>query len=128
MKHRVTVRGHGLELRGFIDSEQTDLVEFSNALNGFGLVIASPMEPMVEPFDGQPDLEGSRAKIMEFLADVPDAPTFIERVVHLHFMQAMVIRGERDRAERAESELQERELHHFETEQENERLRRTHGD
>lgn len=46
MRFRITVRGdnegHAMELRGFIDVvDYRDLVEFSQAMEPFGLVIAS---------------------------------------------------------------------------------------
>ena len=47
---------------------------------------------------------------------------YVEYLARLHYMQATVIQGERKRADEAEAELQARELHHFEAEQENARL------
>jgi hypothetical protein len=71
MRSRITVRGEGVELRGYIDGEIDRLGDFAKAMEGIGLVLASPAEDDFDPF----------------------------------------------------REERQRELHHFETEQENERLR-----
>lgn len=54
MKLRVTVRGQGLELRGFVAGYDTDRVaEFCEAMKPFGLVIASHVNE--EFVIGEPD-------------------------------------------------------------------------
>lgn len=127
MRHRITVRGTDLELRGYIDGEATLRVT-SKVMEGIGLVIASPAEDDYNPFaisepDYPPTLEGSTEIVQAMWDDKESVGTFLARLAYLHFMQANVIRGERGRAERAEKELLSRELHHFETEEENARLR-----
>ena len=49
MKARVTVRGEGVELRGYMDPKY--LVKFSQAMTPFGLVMASPIEDDYDPFE-----------------------------------------------------------------------------
>jgi hypothetical protein len=104
MRARITVRGLGVELRGRFD-ELTDedaptLADFAEAMKPFGLVIASPAEDDFDPFTVQ---------------GIP--------IDQVWGMQAQVIQGERALREAAEAELRDRELHHFETEEENTRLR-----
>lgn len=57
MRIRITVRGLGIELRGFMD-ELTDedaptLWQLAEALKPFGMVIASLAEPDYNPFKEQ---------------------------------------------------------------------------
>lgn len=125
-RHKITIRGTDLELRGYIDGDATLRVT-AKVMEGIGLVIASPAEDDYDPFgitypEHPPTLEASREVILGLLEGV-DAATFIDRVATLHFGQATVIRNERHLHETAERELLARELHHFEVEQENERLR-----
>jgi hypothetical protein len=121
MRHKVTVRGTDIELRGYIDGEATLRVT-AKVMEGVGLVIASPAEDDFDPFaisepDYPPTLDAS-ADIVQAMWDSKESVgEFLARVSYMHFMQANVIRGERGRAERAEKELLSRELHHFETEQ-----------
>jgi len=54
---RITVRGEDCELRGYLDvSDRTDqpnrLVEFSDAMKPYGIVLASPA-PDYEPLWGE---------------------------------------------------------------------------
>ena len=105
MRYRITVRGLGIELRGYVDQgldeDQPTLIEFANAMEPFGVVVASPAEPDYDPFTR---------------AGIP-----IEQVWQ---MQADVILGERALREEAQDELRRRELHHFETEQIVERVQK----
>jgi len=48
VRFRITVRGDNLELRGYLDGEQT-LLELADAMKGLGVVVASPAD------DSQPD-------------------------------------------------------------------------
>lgn len=126
MRFRITVRGLGIELRGFMDQltdeDSPTLTDLADAMKPFGLVIASPMEGA--PNEGQPTPEGS----MTFVADMVNvhgesvSESFMATIAYTHYMQAMVIRGERDEKEELQRQMHERELHHFEVEQENARL------
>jgi hypothetical protein len=97
-RYKITVRGLAVELRGYIDQgideDQPTLVEFAEAMKPFGLVVASPIDNDYNPF---------------MIQGIP-AETVWE-------MQAQIIQGERALREKAEAELRDRELHHFETEQ-----------
>jgi hypothetical protein len=101
---RITVRGTDIELRGYLDDDNTDyrLVRFSKAMEPFGVVVASPAADDYDPF---------------FIQGIPTEDVWQ--------MQATVIQGERALREGAEAELRDRELHHFEVEQENARLMAT---
>lgn len=130
-RFKITVRGLGVELRGYMD-ELTDedapsLIDFSEAMKPLGLVIASPAGRDYNPFqisepDNPPTIEMSRELIAHW-QETMSAEEYVEHLATIHHTQAVVIRGERGRAERAEAELAARELHHFETEQENEWLK-----
>jgi hypothetical protein len=72
--------------------------------------------------DNPPSFEKSHQLIVD-LMEGTDAAGFVDRVAQIHFMQANVIRGERFEREQAEAELRDRELHHFEVEQELAELR-----
>jgi hypothetical protein len=124
-RFRITVRGTDIELRGYIDGEATLRVT-AKVMEGIGLVVASPAEDDYNPFqitqpEHPPTIEGSREVIIRMMEGT-DAAGFIDRVAEVHFAQANVIRGERYQREQAEAELRDRELHHFEVEQENVRL------
>jgi hypothetical protein len=132
VRYKITVRGTDMELRGYLDGEATLRVT-AKVMEGIGLVIASPAEDDYNPFaitepDYPPTPERSYAVITEMYADSTDINNFMERLAVLHFGQANVIRGERYLRERAEAELRDRELHHFETEQEYERLKESRDD
>lgn len=72
--------------------------------------------------DDTPDLRKSFRVIQQVIQQ--GGPGFyVEHLARLHHMQATVIRAERERADKAEAELAARELHHFEVEAENERLK-----
>jgi hypothetical protein len=123
--YRVTVRTPGkTELRGFtsVDSFE-EMQEWSNAMAPIGQVVASVMDGQQDDLlAGQPTPEKSEELIKGIIAQ--NSPeNALAALSHLHYMQAMVIRGERDSHEAAVMELRDRELHHFETEQENERLK-----
>lgn len=128
MRFKLTIRGDDTELRGYMDMGTTDtLAAFANAVEPYGLVIASAVEDDYNPFgitepEHPPTPEASREVIRGILQllSPSDAEDYLAQ---LHYGQAVVIRGERYRADQAEAELRDRELHHFEVEQENERLR-----
>lgn len=51
MRARVTIRGKGVELRGFVDYEdEEELAILAQAVEPFGLVVASPVDPNYNPF------------------------------------------------------------------------------
>jgi hypothetical protein len=121
-RFRVTVRGTDIELRGYVDGEATLRVT-SKVLDGIGIVVASPAADDYNPFaitepDYPPTPERSYAVLTQLFADSADINQFLEQASLLHFGQANVIRGERYLREKAEAELRDRELHHFEVEQE----------
>jgi hypothetical protein len=70
------------------------------------------------------DIQPSLDHIIDVLHqwDSPTLPDLIRWMATIHMMQADVIQGERRLREDAEAELRDRELHHFEVEQENARL------
>lgn len=129
MRFKLTIRGEGFEVRGYIDADhEARLVDLSNAVKPFGLVIASIAPDYYQPFgitdpDNPPTPAMSTEQIKAIRAECEDEESFITRIAWLHFSQASVIRGERFRYEQAESELMARELHHMEVEQENEHLK-----
>jgi hypothetical protein len=126
MRFKITVRGLGIELRGYtdqgIDEDQPTLIDFAEAMKPFGLVVASPAGSDYNPFaisePGHPPTpDGSIDQIRAMRERCNTEEQFLTDMAILHYAQANVIRGERGRAERAEAELTARELHHFETEQ-----------
>jgi hypothetical protein len=125
-RYKITARGTDIELRGYIDGEAT-LRLTAKSLEGIAIVVASEAPQGWHPFaitepEFPPTQEGSFAVITQMYAEAANVVEFMERVSMLHFMQANVIRGERYLREQAEAELRDRELHHCETEQINERL------
>lgn len=102
---RITVRGTDIELRGYVSgSANVQLV--ANTMDGLGVVIASPMPFDVEPIsEPTPTMEASLTHLDALAMESPDLVTFVKSVAQLHFMQAMVIRGERDQREQVEREL-----------------------
>jgi hypothetical protein len=52
MRWRITVRGEGIELRGYLDDTEwiPALQEFSEVMKPFGMVVASPAEEDYDPF------------------------------------------------------------------------------
>ena len=132
-RYRITVRGLGLELRGYmdqgLDEGQPSLAYFAEQMEPFGVVVASEAPSDLAPHDPDGDAptpEKSVEVMRQKAAESASIEQFIMEAAWLHFMQAMVIRGERDQREGMEREMRERELHHFETEQENERLKEDH--
>lgn len=130
-RFRITVRGVDIELRGYIDGIANVHI-FAKEVDDMGLdVIASDATDDYNPFqisepDYPPTLESSIDVMTGFFEQYgTDVVALIEHLATVHQAQAIVIRGERGRAERAEKELLDRELHHFETEEENARLRAT---
>lgn len=61
MRWAVTIRGHGVELRGYIDAPLSGLGALADAANPLGIMIASPADDDYNPFDraDDHDLEGS---------------------------------------------------------------------
>lgn len=61
MRYRVTVRGDGVELRGYIDSAKWNIEgtadDFSDAMKPFGLVMVSPADDDYDPFKEERDRE-----------------------------------------------------------------------
>ncbi len=51
MRFRTTIRGEGVELRGYVD-DSVSLNALSVAMEPFGIVIASPAEDDYNPFAG----------------------------------------------------------------------------
>jgi len=123
MRFRITVRGNDIELRGYMDGDGQDLNALSLAMDPFGMVVASQAEDSYNPWAATAD--ASMELILSILAqqEYPNLPDLIRHMANVHYMQANVIQGERALRESAEAELRDRELHHFEVEQENERLR-----
>jgi hypothetical protein len=136
MKFRITVRGEGLELRGYLTALTPGfLPDFADAMEPYGIVVASTVDSTYDPFregwetglisepQHPPTIEASTEHI-ERLIDLADGDmhALLEMLANLHLAQARVIRGERYLREQAEAELRDRELHHAETEQINERL------
>lgn len=76
--------------------------------------------------ENPPSLEKSIDVLTAMAASTTGLVELIESFASIHFGQAVVIRGERGRTERAEAELQARELHHFETEQIIEQIKAIH--
>jgi hypothetical protein len=127
-RFRITVRGEGAELRGYIDGSTDTLGDFSNLMAPVGLVIASPAPDDFDPFGisepGHPPTPETSTDIIRGLAEVCDSQEeMIQQFAMMHYAQAMVIRGERYQREQAEKELFSRELHHFEVEEQAERLK-----
>jgi hypothetical protein len=52
MRWRITVRGEGIELRGYLDDTEwiPALQELSEAMKPFGMVVASPADEDYNPF------------------------------------------------------------------------------
>lgn len=115
MRFRITVRGQGVELRGYLDGDIEKLGAFSDSMKPFGVVVASPMAEHEVPDD--PNLASSIERVEDIHSTAEGEEAFRAEMAILHYMQAVVIRGERDQREYVEREMAARELHHFETEQ-----------
>ena len=129
MRFKVTIRGDKAELRGYITTPTEEgLAIAAQAVTPIGLMIASPAADDFDPFaisePDYPPTPDSSIDIIKGMWESSESPeNFLSMMSMLHYNQAVVIRGERGRAERAEKELLARELHHFEIEQENARLK-----
>lgn len=111
-RFRITVRGEGIELRGRIDADSPNEIErlFADDLDERAIIIASPAADDYDPFaitepDRPPTIESSRELIRDIMGQNVDAGQVIEYLAALHHQQAYVIRGERRRADQAESFL-----------------------
>lgn len=115
-RNRITVRGEGIELRGYIDAESGNEIErlFADDLDERAVIMVSPAEDDYNPFvselpegisepDFPPDLNASREIIQSTAMHSTGVVDFFEQMAVLHYNQALVIRGERGRAERAEA-------------------------
>lgn len=127
MRFKITIRGEGIELRGYVDGEDEREVELLAGVCDPWQVIASIAPEDFDPFkindpEFPPSIESSLTVIEAILAASPDIKTATEMLATVHNAQAEVIRAERALRETAEAELASRELHHFEVEQENARL------
>jgi len=130
MRFRITIRRvNKTELRGYHDVESIEeMGQFSAAMEPFGMVIASPATPDYNPFgitnpDYPPSMETSRDLLNGWFSTYENQEELFEHLATVHYNQALVIRGERYRADQAEGELMARELHHFEVERENAELK-----
>jgi hypothetical protein len=129
MRFRITIRGEGIELRGYVDGDPEDLDALARMCDPW-LVVASVAPDDYDPFaisdPGDPPTRRQSLSLIQHMWDEDTASPekFVSDVAMLHFAQAVVIRQERALREKAEAELRDRELHHFETEQENERLQK----
>jgi hypothetical protein len=133
MRFRITVRGLGVELRGrfdqLTDEDAPTLADFADAMEPFGMVVASPASDDSDSFgitepENPPSLEKSRDIIGAMMENASNPADLLDMLATIHCGQAVVIRGERYQREKAEAELRDRELHHFETE---ERLAKVKG-
>lgn len=151
-RFRITVRALGVELRGYIDNgldeEETKLSDFAKAMEPIGVVVASPVEHDYNPFKEWTASDQERyARITRLAADVQQQLANIKDVYEAqiddkeHPLRRRIVMQRREIRQawlssrnyqamwrRAKSELEQRELHHFETEQENERLKADHSD
>lgn len=118
-RFRITVRGQGVELRGYLDSNLDDpnraLERFAEHMKP-NVVMASPAEDDYDPF-GEAEDKDLDDLIEEYLetglfrdSNIPEVNALLAK-----FRSALLALGAREQAER--------ELHHFEVEQENARLR-----
>lgn len=129
MRYKVTVRGDGAELRGYVTVPTMEALGLAaKAVKPIGVMVASPAAEDFNPFaisepEHPPTLENSIDVLTGIAASSTGLVDVIERFAAIHVGQAMVIRGERYQREQAEAELRDRELHHFETEEENARSR-----
>lgn len=76
MRYRITVRGHGIELRGYLDAyDPNTLARFGTMMEPFGMIIASPAEADYDPF--REKSESTREQIRRVRRDPgpPDEPT-----------------------------------------------------
>ena len=126
---RITARGEKVELRGYMDVDSLNEVGrfFADDVDERAVIVVSEAPDDYDPFGisepSHPPTPDASIDIIRGMWEASEGPEeFLTNMSMLHYGQANVIRGERGRAERAEKELQARELHHFEVEQENARL------
>lgn len=80
-----------------------ELSELANVLaDATERLIYSPRGPISEPHD-PPTVNASREVIANIALTAEGAADFMEQIAQLHYSQALVIRGERGRAEQAEA-------------------------
>jgi hypothetical protein len=111
MRNRITVRADNVELRGYFDGDMDALQEFSQNMAPVGMVIASLEDDDWDPFapapithpEDPPTIEASREVISNIALNATGAVDFMDQIAHLHYSQALVIRGERARADKAEA-------------------------
>lgn len=121
-RYRITLRGVDVELRGYVDGS-ANLRIIADAVDPMGLmVVASEADDDFNPFaisqpEYPPTVEMSREVIERAFQGKFTIDDVQEELAKIHFMQALVIRGERHLREMVEAENLRRELHHFETEQ-----------
>lgn len=125
-RFKVTVRDADIELRGYIDGAHV-LRDVADRMKPTP-VIASAAQDNYSPFlitepEFPPTPELSMEHINSLSIACESLDEFISQVAMLHFAQANVIRHERYLRDAAEAELRDRELHHFEVEQENANLK-----
>lgn len=148
-RYRITVRGLGIELRGFMDQglgeDQPTLEELAHAMKPFGVVVASEAEHDYNPFQEwtghlQDRLaQATRAAAhwqqqvnnLQDLVDSnmdPDEIPKIRRIIMQRREIKEAWRAARNYQamwRRTQTELEQRELHHFETEQILEKIKAT---
>lgn len=120
-RFRITIRGTDTELRGYATIEALAALTAPPGEQPY-VVVASPADDDFDPFaisepEHPPTIEFSLEHIQHIWDTSETAEDCITQLAMLHLSQALVIRGERARADKAESELTQRELHHFETEE-----------
>jgi hypothetical protein len=55
VRYRITVRGDGTELRGYLDGSAAVVVQFTEAMKPYGFVVISEATPDYDPFKEQAD-------------------------------------------------------------------------
>ena len=74
-RYRITVRGDNIELRGYIDADEDHghLVQLANAVERFGVVVASKAEDDYNPFRA---IAGGQEEWIETINEPPGAYGF----------------------------------------------------
>lgn len=57
MRFRITVRGNGIELRGYMDGDESNLSDLATRMEPFGMVVASPAVDNFDPFKEERERE-----------------------------------------------------------------------
>lgn len=146
-RFRITVRSLGLELRGYIDNgideDETKLAALAEAMQPFGVVVASEAEHDYNPFRDWTGGDQDRlARVSRYAAHLEQKLANIQDVADAqiddkeHPLRRRIVMQRREIRQawlssrnyqamwrKAKRDNEERELHHFETEQENERMR-----